>query len=121
MRNFKIGVQSDEDEKIAVERIYSVVASTVDDAFQIAFALDGGWGVDNRDAVGMLELAKAHCSLKQSELLILDGHELDVDREKFIEINSLVGEDLEAVRAMVPGTVVEFNMGAGGIMRLELR
>ncbi len=39
---------------------YKVRCHSTDDAIQLAFALDGGWGKD-RDASDMLQLAKAYC------------------------------------------------------------
>jgi hypothetical protein len=43
-----------------IPRRYVVVASSEDDAMQVAFALDGGWSKD-RNAEGLPELAKAYC------------------------------------------------------------
>lgn len=41
---------------------YSVLASTDNDALQLAFALDGGWS-DERNAEEMLELAKSYACI----------------------------------------------------------
>lgn len=48
-----------------IPELYKVSASSLDDAMQIAFALDAGWSKDNHDASGMIELAKSYCSEKQ--------------------------------------------------------
>lgn len=45
---------------------YRVMCSTEDDAIQIAFALDGGWGKD-RNATGMISLAKAYCRVEPKQ------------------------------------------------------
>lgn len=44
-------------------RVWTVKASTEQDAIQIAFALDGGWTFNERDASGMLDLALAYCQI----------------------------------------------------------
>jgi len=41
---------------------YMVRATTAHDAQQLAFALDGGWGLE-RDARHMLPLAQSHASI----------------------------------------------------------
>jgi hypothetical protein len=43
-------------------RCWVVKASSPDDAMQLAFALDGGWGKD-KDASGMLALAQTYCEV----------------------------------------------------------
>ena len=47
-------------------KAYMVLATSYQDACQIAFLLDGGWGVDpflgEQDAKGLLALAQMHCS-----------------------------------------------------------
>jgi hypothetical protein len=47
------------------QHVWTVMASSRDDAIQLAFALDGGWGRE-RDASGMLELAKSYCEAEES-------------------------------------------------------
>lgn len=56
---FKVGVLPAEE---GSEKFYLVTATTEEDAIQLAFALDGGWGLD-QDAQGILELAKSYCRI----------------------------------------------------------
>lgn len=66
MKKFKVQVLNDE----GAPRVWVVIASTTDDALQLAFALDGGWsldgpGGDDSDASEMMALAKSYCSIVQ--------------------------------------------------------
>ncbi len=44
---------------------WTVIACSKDDAIMIAFALDGGWSPNEKDASGMLALAKSYCSAEK--------------------------------------------------------
>lgn len=57
MKIFKCSVLRDDEMS---ENHYRVLASTMEDAQQLAFALDGGWCAIARDATEMLALAQAH-------------------------------------------------------------
>ena len=59
---FKCSVSRDSGREI----VYTVEATTPEDAQQLAFALDGGWGCGKKhaDAGGMLALAQAHTSVE---------------------------------------------------------
>lgn len=56
MKRYRVEVLGDCEGK----SVYIVSADSPDDALQIAFALDGGWGKD-KDAGLMLNLAKSYC------------------------------------------------------------
>jgi len=49
------------------ENTYTVKCASEDDAVQLAFALDGGWGQakhgDSNDATDMLPLAQSYCRI----------------------------------------------------------
>jgi Cu/Ag efflux protein CusF len=60
MRKFKVEVLCEESNK---KRNWIVSASTPEDAQQLAFALDGGWGKE-LNASTMLALAQSYCSVK---------------------------------------------------------
>lgn len=64
MTKFKVEVFDDGSNK---KRNWIVSASTPEDAQQLAFALDGGWGKD-LDASTMLALAQSHCSVKTGKV-----------------------------------------------------
>lgn len=57
------------DEGKSVYRYYKVRCHSADDAIQLAFAIDGGWGhMDEtvHDATGILELAKMYCDVTET-------------------------------------------------------
>ncbi len=63
MRRFKVVVHS-EGEGDDSSGVYLVEASTPEDAMQIAFVMDGGWGKDT-DITGLLPLAQSYCEVEE--------------------------------------------------------
>lgn len=62
MKTFLVEVLHEESPGVSC---WTVSASTPEDAQQLAFALDGGWGDDDKDASEMLALAKMYCLVKE--------------------------------------------------------
>lgn len=75
MIKFKVEVLNEEAPK---KKTWIVSASTPEDAQQLAFALDGGWGKE-LDASTMLALAQSYCSVK--------GKKIDCDCIKRADAN----------------------------------
>jgi hypothetical protein len=62
MKKYKVTVLPAEGGKRS--KVYIVSASTREDAQQLAFALDGGWGPE-RNASEMLSLAQSYCAAEE--------------------------------------------------------
>lgn len=63
MQQFLVRVWADDGDR---SKVYKVISSTKEDAMQLAFALDGGWGT--LDAREILPLAQNYCEIVNLDL-----------------------------------------------------